>query len=190
MGGSVIGGVGSVIGGVGGGITTKMITTNNDTSSLAVADGGADVGAGAGVTAMITTTYSTSSLVAAVGSSQSSAALDVSASASAKSDAFTATTTVGMPATGDGQQQSSSSFNDGFVSETITVNDCDVLFGRGKNTREHIGNIRCTDWVKKYLKEYNTVTNVCKTEISQKIVQNVFNSGGRFLKKDKKVRIL
>ena len=59
-----------LIGGVGsGGITTKMITTNNNTSSLAVANGGADVGAGAGVTAMITTTYSTSSLVAAVGSS-------------------------------------------------------------------------------------------------------------------------
>ena len=95
--------------------------------------------------------------------------------------------------TNDDDDRNSSSLlpvNDGFVPGTIIVNNYDVLFGRGKNTREHTGNLRCAYWVEMHCEEYDTAQKALKTQIAEKIVTKVLESGGRFLKKDKKVRIM
>lgn len=64
----------------------------------------------------------------------------------------------------------------------------DVLFGRGKSSREHVGNLRCGLLVESHLQEYNTATRFAKTQLSVKIVDMIIDAGGRFLKKDTKVR--
>ena len=63
----------------------------------------------------------------------------------------------------------------------------DVLFGRGKSSREHVGNLRCGLLVESHLQEYNTATKFEKTQLSVKIVDMITDAGGRFLKKDTKV---
>eukprot|EP00539_Tryblionella_compressa_P002474 CAMPEP_0178741338 /NCGR_PEP_ID=MMETSP0744-20121128/5085_1 /TAXON_ID=913974 /ORGANISM="Nitzschia punctata, Strain CCMP561" /LENGTH=493 /DNA_ID=CAMNT_0020394201 /DNA_START=7 /DNA_END=1488 /DNA_ORIENTATION=+ len=62
----------------------------------------------------------------------------------------------------------------------------DVLFGRGKNTREHTGNLRCALLVEMHLERYEKANKQEKTEITRQILAQVHDSGGRFLKHDKK----
>ena len=64
------------------------------------------------------------------------------------------------------------------------VNPNDVLFGRGSGPNDHEGNIRFRDMVSQRKAEY-TATNhrQTKAEIARTIVDSVFASNGRFLKK-------
>jgi hypothetical protein len=64
----------------------------------------------------------------------------------------------------------------------------DVLFGRGKNTREHTGNLRCVHLVEMSQAKYEAANKYEKTEIAERIVTMVHESYGRFLKWDNKVR--
>lgn len=58
----------------------------------------------------------------------------------------------------------------------------DVLFGRGKNTREHTGNLRAAHMVEMHRDEYEKAGKFQKTEVAQRIVRMVNDSYGRFLK--------
>ena len=69
------------------------------------------------------------------------------------------------------------------------MNKNDVLFGRGKNTREHTGNLRCAYLVEVREEEYNACRKAAKTKIAEQVVTMVLDSGGRFLKKDTKVKL-
>jgi hypothetical protein len=71
----------------------------------------------------------------------------------------------------------------------IIPNKFDVLFGRGRNTREHTGNLRCALLVEIHQERYENANKQEKTEISNQILSQVHDSGGRFLKHDKKVRV-
>mmetsp|Transcript_2901 Transcript_2901/g.6435 ORF Transcript_2901/g.6435 Transcript_2901/m.6435 type:complete len:599 (+) Transcript_2901:346-2142(+) len=62
----------------------------------------------------------------------------------------------------------------------------DVLFGRGKNTREHTGNLRCVHLVEMHQDKYEAANKYAKTEIAERIVTMVYDSYGRFLKWDSK----
>jgi hypothetical protein len=64
----------------------------------------------------------------------------------------------------------------------------DVLFGRGKFTREHTGNLRCSHLVEMNRQKYEQANKYQKTEIAERIVSIIHESYGRFLKWDKKVR--
>jgi hypothetical protein len=64
----------------------------------------------------------------------------------------------------------------------------DVLFGRGKNTREHTGNLRCVLLVEMNQKKYEAANKYEKTEIAERIVTMIHESYGRFLRWDRKVR--
>ena len=76
-----------------------------------------------------------------------------------------------------------------FGPSSIIVNKNDVLFGRGKNTREHTGNLRCAYLVEVREEEYNACRKAAKTKIAEQVVSMVLDSGGRFLKKDTKVKL-
>lgn len=58
----------------------------------------------------------------------------------------------------------------------------DVLFGRGKNTREHTGNLRAGHLVEMQQEEYEKAGKLEKTEIAERIVAMIHESYGRFLK--------
>jgi hypothetical protein len=58
----------------------------------------------------------------------------------------------------------------------------DVLFGRGKNTREHTGNLRAGHLVDMYQQKYEQANKFQKTEIAERIVNIIHESYGRFLK--------
>ena len=60
----------------------------------------------------------------------------------------------------------------------------DVLFGRGKNTREHSGNLRCNLLIEMYAEQYESANKVQKTVIAERIVAMVHESLGRFLKQE------
>lgn len=58
----------------------------------------------------------------------------------------------------------------------------DVLFGRGKVAKQHTGNLRAFHLVDMWQKKYNEAGKYEKTIISEKIVQIIHDSGGKFLK--------
>lgn len=58
----------------------------------------------------------------------------------------------------------------------------DVLFGRGKNNREHTGNLRCSLLVEMHMEQYENASKYEKTMIAERIVSMVEESLGRFLK--------
>eukprot|EP00934_Nitzschia_sp_Nitz4_P005889 Nitzschia sp. Nitz4//scaffold44_size153857//46463//47912//NITZ4_002710-RA/size153857-snap-gene-0.191-mRNA-1//1//CDS//3329552124//5879//frame0 len=58
----------------------------------------------------------------------------------------------------------------------------DVLFGRGKGSREHTGNLRAGHMVAMLQAEYEAATKMEKTKIAERVVTLVKDSGGRFLK--------
>ncbi len=75
-------------------------------------------------------------------------------------------------------QEASESSKDGI----ILPRRFDVLFGRGKNTREHTGNLRAAHLVEMHLAEYERAGKFGKTEIAERIVSIIHESFGRFLK--------
>jgi hypothetical protein len=58
----------------------------------------------------------------------------------------------------------------------------DVLFGRGKPTRNHPGNVRFRNLMESHADEYNKAPKFVKSLIAKKLVQIVSSSGSRFLK--------
>jgi len=72
------------------------------------------------------------------------------------------------------------------VEATILPKKFDVLFGRGSNTREHCGNLRCAHLVEMHRMEYEQCTKSEKTALAKRIVDMVKQCDGRFLKKDRK----
>jgi hypothetical protein len=58
----------------------------------------------------------------------------------------------------------------------------DVLFGRGKPTRNHPGNIRFRNLMESHAEEYNKAPKFVKSLIAKKLVQIVMSSGSRFMK--------
>lgn len=62
----------------------------------------------------------------------------------------------------------------------------DVLFGRGKNNREHTGNLRCSLLVEMHMEQYEKASKYEKTMIAERIVSMVDESLGRFLKYESK----
>jgi len=61
----------------------------------------------------------------------------------------------------------------------------DVLFGRGKFTREHTGNLRAAHLVNMWTQKYDEAGKYGKTEIAERIVSIIHESDGRFLKWEK-----
>ncbi|VEU33822.1 unnamed protein product [Pseudo-nitzschia multistriata] len=72
------------------------------------------------------------------------------------------------------------------IDTTIVPKKFDVLFGRGRNTREHCGNLRCAHLVEMHQLEYENCSKPQKTALALKIVDMVKECGGKFLKKDRK----
>jgi len=72
------------------------------------------------------------------------------------------------------------------IAVTITPRKFDVLFGRGRNTREHCGNLRCAHLVEMHQPEYEHCSKSEKTELAMRIVVIIKECNGRFLKKDRK----
>ena len=58
----------------------------------------------------------------------------------------------------------------------------DVLFGRGKPTRNHPGNIQFRNMMEKHVEEYNKAPKFVKCMIAKRLVQVVLSSGSLFLK--------
>ncbi len=58
----------------------------------------------------------------------------------------------------------------------------DVLFGRGKNTREHTGNLRALHLCEMVRPQYEAASKFEKTAIAERIVHAIRDSHGRFLK--------
>ena len=75
-------------------------------------------------------------------------------------------------------QEESESSRDGM----ILPRRFDVLFGRGKYTREHTGNIRALHLVEMHRSEYERAGKFEKTEIAERIIHIIHESLGRFLK--------
>jgi hypothetical protein len=69
----------------------------------------------------------------------------------------------------------------------ITPRKFDVLFGRGRTTRNHVGNLRCAHLVEMHQLEYEKCSKSEKTELAKRIVTMIKECNGRFLKKDRKV---
>mmetsp|Transcript_30209 Transcript_30209/g.63125 ORF Transcript_30209/g.63125 Transcript_30209/m.63125 type:complete len:542 (-) Transcript_30209:610-2235(-) len=59
----------------------------------------------------------------------------------------------------------------------------DVLFGKGKQAREHVGNVRCQLFVEMHWDRYNKAGRQEKTNIATAIVEAVYKSNGRFLRR-------
>lgn len=74
------------------------------------------------------------------------------------------------------------SLNSGVSHLIIQPND--VLFGRGKTVVEHPGNVRFRSIVGLQMDEYEMATRLEKSLITEKIVQAIRDSDGRFLKRD------
>mmetsp|Transcript_594 Transcript_594/g.1427 ORF Transcript_594/g.1427 Transcript_594/m.1427 type:complete len:752 (+) Transcript_594:258-2513(+) len=72
------------------------------------------------------------------------------------------------------------------IETTVVPSNFDVLFGRGRNTREHCGNLRCAVLVEMHQKEYESCSKTEKTAIAERIIKMVKECGGKFLKKDRK----
>lgn len=68
----------------------------------------------------------------------------------------------------------------------ISIKDQDVLFGRGGLTNAHYGNKNYRSLVRESQHEYMKAPKLKKAEISLRIVDQVYNEGGRFLIKNEK----
>lgn len=66
----------------------------------------------------------------------------------------------------------------------ILIQPNDVLFGRGKTVVEHPGNLKFRNIVGMQMDEYEAASRMEKTSMTEKIVQMVKESDGRFLKRD------
>lgn len=68
-------------------------------------------------------------------------------------------------------------------STTNTINDSDVLCGRGGATNNHVGNKMFRSMVSEHQREYLSAKKKDKALISQRIVRLVREQGGRFLRR-------
>lgn len=66
--------------------------------------------------------------------------------------------------------------------DVIVPRRFDVLFGRGRYTRQHTGNLRAGHLVEMYQEEYEKAGKYEKTMIAERIVTVIHRSYGRFLK--------
>ena len=66
----------------------------------------------------------------------------------------------------------------------LVIQPNDVLFGRGKTVVEHPGNLKFRNLVGNQMEEYEAASRLEKTCMTEKIVQLVHDSDGRFLKRD------
>lgn len=66
----------------------------------------------------------------------------------------------------------------------ITFHTNDVLFGRGKSVVGHEGNTRFRNLVAEHAEEFDKVSRLEKTHMTERIVQKIKAAGGRFLKRD------
>ena len=73
---------------------------------------------------------------------------------------------------------------DSVTSSSFVIQPNDVLFGRGKTVVEHPGNIRFRKIVGMQMDQYEAASRLEKTCITEKIVQTIHESDGRFLKRD------
>ena len=67
---------------------------------------------------------------------------------------------------------------------TIVPRRFDVLFGKGKSTAEHTGNLRAFHIVEMYRERYEAANKYEKTEIAERVVGLIQESYGRFLKQE------
>ena len=79
------------------------------------------------------------------------------------------------------EQDTASTASTASSSITIIPRQCDVLFGRGRDTRVHAGNLRAKQLVDMRFEEYEAANKAGKTVIAQEIVDTIFESHGRFL---------
>ena len=79
-------------------------------------------------------------------------------------------------------EQEKSSESTDKTAATLVPLRFDVLFGRGKYTREHTGNLRALHLVDTFHAAYEEADKVKKTEIAEQVVSLVRMGGGRFLK--------
>ena len=70
------------------------------------------------------------------------------------------------------------------TSSSIVPTSDDVLFGRGKNSMTHPGNVRMREIIESKLGEYESSRQLAKTKISSQVVHSIKDAGGRFLKQD------
>lgn len=70
------------------------------------------------------------------------------------------------------------------TSSSFVIQPNDVLFGRGKTVVEHPGNLRFRKIVGMQMEQYEAASRLEKTCITEKIVQTIQESDGRFLKRD------
>lgn len=71
---------------------------------------------------------------------------------------------------------------DGSSPGVLVPRKFDVLFGRGKNTREHTGNLRANHLVEMHQEEYERAGKFEKTKVANRLVTMIHESYGRFLK--------
>jgi hypothetical protein len=58
----------------------------------------------------------------------------------------------------------------------------DVLFGKGKKIKHHVGNQKMEKIIESYQIEYENAGKFAKTDISERIISAIHDRGGRFLK--------
>uniref|UniRef100_A0A7S2YLL2 DUF6824 domain-containing protein n=1 Tax=Entomoneis paludosa TaxID=265537 RepID=A0A7S2YLL2_9STRA len=66
----------------------------------------------------------------------------------------------------------------------IVPTEFDVLFGKSKEAREHLGTVRCQMMVEMNWDRYESASRRAKTDVANEIVDLVHKSNGRFLKKE------
>jgi hypothetical protein len=71
--------------------------------------------------------------------------------------------------------------NDKYIDQNDTRSE-DVLMGRGRKLQKHPGNIQFRKWIAEQIPEYEMANKHRKTEMAEKIVSQVYQNGGRFLK--------
>ena len=79
---------------------------------------------------------------------------------------------------------STASINGGGHTMHYTPGRFDVIFGRGKFSREHSGNQRCKHLATMHYEEYEKASKFQKSVIAENIIGIVQKSDGRFLEWD------
>jgi len=62
-----------------------------------------------------------------------------------------------------------------------SVNDQDVLLGRGGVTNTHVGNMNYRSMVHELQDEYHSAAKLKKADVALRVVERVYNQGGKFL---------
>lgn len=70
------------------------------------------------------------------------------------------------------------------LSNVLIPKKCDVLFGKNARARDHVGNMRAHQLVEEYFEEYEEANKFQKTDIANRIIGQIQESDGRFLKQD------